>query len=217
MADYFLVLNGADFECRTRPALAASRRLRSLSPCRSLCADLAPAARAYAKRYHVGGDDSLLFRVADGLPFHRDFWRGLVAEVLLYTAIEIPELQTCEDSLCLLLAPDHCRADVVGRERLAPIQQAHRGTRDLTFGGAVYRPEHAGYNNVGDVSRLAEYLSGLQPDAWRADDLIGLPDAETEEEREQELGFAREWFPALVDLFRRARERGWVVVHESIY
>ena len=34
---------------------------------------------------------------------------------------------------------------------------------------------------------------------------------------ETDLAFAREWFPAQADLFRRARERGCVLVHESIF
>jgi len=93
---------------------------------------------------------------------------------------------------------------------LAPIQQAHRGTRDLTFGAAVYRPEHAGYNNVENVSRLADYLAAVRPQEWTPTDLIGLKGAEDGAEREEELAFAREWFPALADLFRRARERGAV-------
>ena len=206
MADYFMLLDAAAFEGRTRPALAASWRLRSFDPCRALCVELAPAVRAYAERYHVGGEESLPARVAAGLPFDRDYWRGLVAEVLLYTAVDIPEFQTCEDALCLLLAS--------GCERPASIRQAHHGTRDLTFGAAVYRPEHAGYNNAADVARLADYLAAVRSEAWTADDLVSLPD---EEEREEGLAFAREWFPALADLFRRAQERGWVVVHESIY
>jgi len=204
MADYFLMLDAAAFEGRTRPALAASWRLRSFDPCRAPCAELVPAARAYAERYHVGGDEPMLARVAAGLPFDRDYWRALVAEVLLCTAVEIPEFQTCEDALGLLLAP-------------GPIRHAHRGTRDLTFGAAVYRPDHAGYNNAGDVARLADYLAAVRPSEWTPDALIGLPGAGDEEERAEELAFAREWFPSLADLFRRARERGCVLVHERLY
>jgi hypothetical protein len=214
MADYFLLLDAASFAGRTRPALAAAWRQRSFDPCRLLCADLMPAARAYAQRYHVGGEEPLLGRVADGLPFDRARWRGLTAEVLLYTAVEIPEFQTCEETLCLLLAPDHNQAEVEERSRLAPIQQAHRGTRDLTFGAAVYRPEHAGYNNTDDVARLVDYLGAIQPEQWTPADLAGLAD---EGEREEELAFAREWFPGLAEMFQRARERGYVLVHESIY
>jgi hypothetical protein len=217
MADYFLMLDAAAFEGRTRPILAASWRQRSFAPCRSFCAGLLPAASAYAEQYHVGAEKPLLARVAEGLSFDRDRWRALVGEVLLFAAVEIPEFQTCEETLCRLLAPEHYRDAVEQRERLAPIQQAHRGTRDLTFGAAVYRPEHAGYNNAADVVRLADFLAAVRPAHWTAADLIGLRGAEDEAEREEELAFAREWFPALGDLFRRARERGGILVHESIY
>ena len=102
----------------------------------------APAAHAYAERYHVGGDDPLLRRVADGMAFDRDAWRVLVGEVLLFTAAEIPEFQTCEETLCLLLAAEHYGKDIAERECLPPILQAHRGSRDLTF-GAVALPARA--------------------------------------------------------------------------
>jgi len=217
MADYFLMLDAASFEGRARPVLAASWRQRSFESCRSFCAELIPAASAYAQQYHVGAEKPLLARIAEGLPFDRRCWRALVGEVLLFTAVEIPEFQTCEETLCRLLAPEHYRDAVDQRERLAPIQQAHQGTRDLTFGAAVYRPEHAGYNNAADVSWLADYLGAVRPADWTAADLIGLRGGEDEEELAEELAFAREWFPALTDLFRRARERGAVLVHESIY
>jgi hypothetical protein len=217
MADYFLMLDAVAFEGRARPALAASWRQRSFAPCRSFCAELMPAASAYAEQYHVGADEPLLARVADGLPFDRACWRALVGEVLLFTAVEIPEFQTCEETLCRLLAPEHYRDTVDQRERLAPIQQAHRGTRDLTFGATVYRPEHAGFNNAEDVARLADYLSAVRLEDWKSSNLIGLNSVEHEDEREEELAFARDWFPALAHLFHRARERGAVLVHESIY
>ncbi len=215
MADYFLMLDAAAFEGRARPVLAASWRLRSFEPCRSFCAELLPAARAYAEQYHVGGDEPLLHRIADGLPFDRNFWRALVGEVLLFSAVEIPEFQTCEETLCRLLAPEHCWEATDSRERLAPIQQAHRGTRDLTFGAAVYRPEQAGYNNAADVDRLAQYLAAVRPENWRPADLMGLHGAA--DDSEEELAFSRDSIPTLADLFRRAHERGAVLVHESVY
>ena len=115
MADYFMMLDATAFEGRVRPALAASRRLRSFDPCRPLCADLASAARAYAERYHVGGDEPLVARVAGGLSFNRDAWRALVGEVLLFTAVEIPEFQSCEETLALLLAPEQEGKDITER------------------------------------------------------------------------------------------------------
>jgi hypothetical protein len=217
MADYFLLLDADSFEGQFRPALAAGWRQRSFEPCRALCASLLPAARAYAQRYHTGADEPVLSLVAQGLPFDRVYWRHLVSEVLLFTAVEIPELQVCEETLCCLLALQNYRASVTSRERLAPIQQAHRGTRDLTFGAAVYRPENAGYNNRDDVARLAEYLARVRPEAWTVSDLTDLRGVETEEDRADELAFAREWFPALGDLFQRARGQGYVIVYESIY
>jgi hypothetical protein len=217
MADYFLLLDAVSFEGRTRPALAAAWRQRHFEPCRPLCTDLLSAARDYAERYHVGSEEPLLRRVADGLPFDRACWRALVAEMLLYTAVEIPEFQTCEDTLCRLLAPDHYHSCVEERERFAAIQQAHRGTRDLTFGAAAYRPENAGYNNAADVARLADRLATVRPELWKPGDLAGLRGAEDEAEREEELAFAQEWFPAIAEVFRRAHQRGWVIVHERIF
>jgi hypothetical protein len=217
MADYFLLLDAEPFEGQARPALAAAWRQRSFAPCRELCAALLPAARAYAERYHTGVEEPLLALVARGLPFDRDYWRHLVSEVLLFTAVEVPEFQVCEETLCCLLAPENYRAGITARERLAPIQQAHRGTRDLTFGAAVYRPDHAGYNNRDDVARLADYLAAVRPESWTVADLADLRDAEDDAARADELEFAREWFPALCDVFRRARERGQVIIHENIY
>jgi hypothetical protein len=217
MSHYFLLLDAQHFEDQVRPALAASWRQRGFAPCRALCAALLPAARAYIERYHAGPDEPLLSLVVKGLSFDRDYWRHLASEVLLFSAAEIPELQVCEDTLCCLLAPASYRAGVTDREHLAPIQQVHRGTRDLTFGVAVYRPEHAGYNNCEDVARLAEYLVQVRSERWTTADLADLQDTETVEDREEELAFAREWLPALREMYERARERGYVIVQERIY
>jgi hypothetical protein len=215
MADYFLVLDGDFWEGQARPALAASWRQRCFGPCRSLCEGLLPAAHAYAERYHTGSDEPLLAKVAGGLPFDRAYWRSLVGEVLLFAAVEIPELQTCADTLCRLLAPAACDA-ALPREQLPPVRQAHEGSRDLTFGGAVYRPEYAGYNNAADVARLADYLTGIDPQRWAVAGL-GLRAGEDVDELADSLDFAREWFPVLAGLYRRSQGSGRVIVHESIY
>jgi hypothetical protein len=217
MADYFLALDADAFEGRARPALAESSRRRSFEPCRDLCAALLPAARAYAERYHTGADEPLLTRAARGLPFDRALWRALVGEVLLYSALEIPEFQVNADALCCLLAPQHYRDGVSERARLAPIQQAHRGARDLTFGAAVYRPDHAGYSGRADVVRLAEYLEGVRPEEWTAEALLPLREPLDEEGRADELAFVREWFPALRELYQRCRDHNRVLVIEQIF
>jgi hypothetical protein len=211
MADYFLVLDGTSFERDIRPALATSWRQRSFEPCRALCAALVPAAVAFSRRYHTGTDEPFVARVASGLPFDRAFWRTLAGEVLLVAAADIPELQTCPDTLCRLL---ECNAEQdLPRGQLPPILQAHRGSRDLTFGLAVYRPDHAGYNNAADVGRLTEYLAAVRPETWTPQNLEG----DDAEDRAEELAFARQCLAALCDVYRQAQARGRVIVLESIW
>jgi hypothetical protein len=215
MADYFFVLDAADFEGRMRPALAETWRTRRFDAARPLCVAMLPAARDYTERYHTGALESLLARVAaDPVPFDRGLWRALVSEVLLFGAVEIPEFQVNALTLRCLLAPR--RNGAPDRSQFSPIEQALDGSRDLTFGAAVYRPEHCGYNTADDVTRLAAYLAALRPEKWAAADLAGLPDLPAED-REDELAFAREWFPALVALYGRAAAHGRAIVHESIF
>lgn len=218
MAEYFLVLDGARFEGELRPALAQSWAGRSFAPCRELCVGLVAEARAFAQRYHTGEEEPFVARVAAGLPFDRAFWRMLVSEVLLVTAVDVPELQTAPQSLACLLAPGQWQqaADQPRGARPA-ILRAHQGSRDLTLGAAVYRPDHAGYNDATDVARLAAYLASVRPETWSADALVGLADLTTEEDRQEELAFAREWFAPLRELYQRAQEASRVIVVESIW
>jgi hypothetical protein len=216
MADYFLCLDAETFSGHIRPALAESWRQRSFEPCRSLCRDLLPSALDYTRRYHTGDEETYLAQVVRGASFDRACWRLLVGEVLLFAAVEIPELQTNADTLCCLLAPEAYRSGNTVREQFAPIQQALRGSRDLSFGSTVYRPEQAGYNNADDVTRLAAYLAAIRPEEWTVEDLRDLRDI-AEDERADELAFVQEWFPVLVELYQRTRERRQVLVIENIY
>lgn len=216
MALYFLPHDAARFHEQIRPALAASWRLRSFAPCQALCRGLAPLALAYRERYNTGPDEPLLCQVARGVTFHRDFWRFLAGEVLLYAAAEVPELQTLPETLTCLLAPGAPPRRDRPRPQLPPVQQAHYGSHDLTFGTAVYRPDWAGYNDVTDVDRLAAYLDGVRPTEWRAEQLAALPELGDAEERVEEVEMAREWFPALQEVYRRGRAGRLVVVCEVL-
>ena len=216
MADYFFLLDAAMFATVIRPAFAESWKRRSFEPCRTLCERLVPAARLYRERYHTGDDEPLLARALSGLTFDRHTWRTLVGETLLFGAVEIPEFQVCAETLCCLLAPQQYRDEICERSQFAPIQQAHFGSRDLTFGSAVYRPEFAGYNDAADVRCLADYLASVRPESWTIADLEALRDVDPED-RADELEFAREWFPALMEMYQRATAIGCVIVHESIY
>lgn len=214
MSIYFILLDGPMFHERIVPALAASWRQRSFAPCRALCAELRPAVEAFRAGFFAGGDDPLLTQVERGLPFDRRWWRALVGEVLLFGAAEVPELQTTPEALCCLLAPDQYRQErPVSREGFAPIQQAHFGSRDLAFGAAMYRPDQVGLNDRADTARLADYLAQVDPERWTAAGLAGLHGM-TEVDREEELEFVREWFPALRELYRGAATRAQVIVCE---
>jgi hypothetical protein len=206
---YFLLHDAARFHEEIRPALSATWRRRTFEPARALCAALAPAAVAFAERYHTGNEEPLLARVAGvtAVPFARDVWRLLVGEVLLYGAASVPESLTAPDTLAHLLA--------AGEGDAAPIQQAHYGSHPLVFGGGFYRPDAAGYNDVADVARLADYLAGVDPAPWTVGALDGLPEL-ADEERAEELEFARQVFSLLAAMYREARDGGQVVVCETL-
>lgn len=217
MAEYFLCIGGETFLGRIRPALAASWCQRSFGPCHRLCRELLPAANDYSRRFHTRDEEAILARVLAGLPFDRACWRLLVGEVLLFAASEIPEFPSNAETLCCLLAPEQYGEREWSRAKFAPIQQALRGSRDVTFGVAVYRPEQAGYNDPDDVARLADYLGSVQPLRWTVDDLRLLRDVADDDERADELAFVREWFPVLVELYQRAKTEQRVLVIENIY
>jgi hypothetical protein len=213
---YHLLLDAELLHGRIRPALAAAWRGRSFEPCRPLCADLAPALRAFRERYHTAAEEHLVSRVAAGLPFDRAIWRHLAGEVLWLAAAEIPQIETTPEALFCLLGVGPAPCGGLDRSRRAPIWQAHYGSRDLAFGTAFYRPGDAGYNDVDDVTCLADYLGALDPGPWTADALAALPGLGDEAERTEELELVKEWLPALQDLYQHARLRRRVIVCEVV-
>jgi hypothetical protein len=215
MALYFLLLDSATFHERIVPALSASWQKRSFEPCRPLCAELAPAAEAFVARYGPGPGKPLVTRVAEGLLFDRALWRHVAGEVLLHGAASVPDLPTAPDTLRCLLA-SHRSFERPPRTAFAPIDQAHFGACDLVFGGACYRPEQAGYNDTADVERLADYLAGIDTNRWSTASLALLPDLAAEEDRAEELAYARTCLEALQALYADARARRQVVVCENI-
>jgi hypothetical protein len=213
---YFMLHDAARFYKELVPALATSWRQRSFQPCTHLCQSLEARAVEFTHGYQSSADEFLLTKVLTGLRFDRRSWRLLAAELLLIAADELPELQTLPTTHCALLAPECLESDRPDRGLLAPIQQAHQGSRDLRFGDAIYRPEAAGLNDATDVNRLAEYLSSVCPDEWSSASLIALKELVTEEDREDELSLAREWFPALQRLYRQAAANGQVIICEVL-
>jgi hypothetical protein len=216
MPIYFMLLDATAFERQVCPALALSWRQRSFEPCRELCAGLVSPARAFVEQYSPGLGELLVGRVAQGLAFDRDFWHTLVGEVLLYAAVEMPQLQLAPETYCCLLARNRYLTGTTAREEFEPIQQVHYGSSDLVLGGRYYCPDRVGYNSREDVDRLARYLDGVDPRLWSVADLTALRDAADDEERSEELEFAREWFPELQELYRGAAARNQVLVCEIL-
>jgi hypothetical protein len=204
----FYLLAATFFHRRMHAALAESWRCRSFTPCRDLCAEV------LARSGQSPPVDCMLRRVILGLPFASEFWHAVVGEILLLGCDEIPLLQTAPATLCCLLAPDRHRIGESLRSGFAPIEQVHFGNRDLRFGGAFYRPEHAGYNDEDDVFRLQRYLESIDPGRWTEAMLREMPEFSTAEEREEELAFVRDWWQPLVEVYRDAARRGCVLVCE---
>jgi hypothetical protein len=213
---YFMLHDAKRFHEAIVPALAASWRERSFLPCRELGRLMETRLTEFTHGYRGGKGEFLLTKIPAGLSFDRACWRMLAAELLLVGADELPELQTLPATMCALLAPECLDEDTSDRRLSAPIQQAHYGSRDLRFGDAVYRPEAAGLNNTADVNRLANYLADVKPDDWSSTSLIALKELATDEDREDELCLAKEWFPALSRLYQQAAVNRQVVVCEVL-
>lgn len=214
MPIYFLVLDGGHFHNRLRPVLAECWRRRSFEAARGLCDELIASARDFIPSAGAGADETVLVDIVRGLPFDRQRWRLLVGEALLYAAVEMPLLETAPETLRCLLEPGRFRTFSVPREQFTAIEQVHHGARDLSFGDGYYRPDRAGWNDVADVARLADYLAAVDPKSWNVADLAGLD--LPEDERSDELDFVREWFPVLQELYRRSAELGRVIVCEDL-
>ena len=136
MADYFLLLDAELFETRMRPALAESWRRRSFEPCRDFCTSLLPRVEDFTRRYHVSEAEPLAAQVARGLVFHRDFWRALAGELLFHAADEVPEFQTCPETLFCLLAT------AAGRSELTALPPAPTPV-ELEHADATHEPTRA--------------------------------------------------------------------------
>jgi hypothetical protein len=216
MSLYFLVHNAEAFERLIRPALTASWRERSFAPCQGLGDALAAQFEVFAERYHMDLQESIVWRAGRGLSFDRSVWRLLAGELLLVGARRIPEIQTAPEALCRLLAPELLEFSTLSRSDFVEIHQVLFGSRDLTFGAAFYRSDQAGWNDQADVVRLAGYLQTIDSAPWKAEALAGLPGIPDEEEQSEELQFAREWFPALRELYRQAEEEKSVIICERI-
>jgi hypothetical protein len=213
---YFMLLDADLFHGQIAPALTTSWKKSSFAPCLPLCSYLLPAARNYLERCHAKSDEPLLFQMTRGLRFDRHFWQLLAGEIFHFAATEIPEIQVMPETMLCLLAADRYRVGGTTRDLFSPIEQVHWGARDLQLGRKVYRPENAGYNDLPDVARLHDYLSALDPKTWSVDGLHLLQELTDESDRQEELELAREWLPALIELYDRCRKQRQIIICENL-
>lgn len=208
MLHYFYLVNRDWMEEALRPALAASWRRRSFEPCVGLCRELL-ATKAVAA-------EAVVRRVAEGAHFDRMLWHALIGECLIFGAEALPRLEFAFETLCCFLAPDRLGADLAERRGFSPIEQVYFGRRDLRFGGGWYRPEYVGWNDAEDLGRLVSYLQSVDPGAWSAAALLGLPNLDDEGEREEELADARAGWSDLLEMYAAAHVAGQVIVCERV-
>jgi hypothetical protein len=214
MQNYFYLLPATVFHDRVRPALTGSWQTQSFAPCIELCSSLLPQSREYREKCASADDEPLLARVVRGATFNRTTWKLLAGELLMYSAIDIPFLESSCDALRRIL--DGANQQSPSRKEFTAIQQIHFGANDLAFGSGFYRPEHAGYNDTGDVRRLADYLEQLKPEEWDPNSLEGLPGCESEADRADELQLVRDWLPSLRAVYRGAAEGQQIIVCETL-
>ncbi len=203
---YFFLLDAHRFQTALIPALAESWRANSFAPARGFCQELESIARGFVRHDSDGAIEPVVVGVGAGkVRFSRDLWRLLAAELLLFAAAEMPEIETPVECLALLLK-QQLSAD---RNDFSPLQKATFGSRDLLFGSVCYRPDCAGWNDWTDVADLAAWLAQIRPETWSVADLPG-------DDAQDDLEFAREWFPGLVEMYHRAVEQHLVIVCETL-
>jgi len=213
MAEYFFLIHGPLLEEELRPILGECWQQRSFLPCRALCERLLPQAKQFAEKYYLGEQPLLIESVLRDPTFDRDIWKSLISELLFVTATDIPEVQSAYETLCRLVTPPLDPRQHPPRAQYQPLRRVHFGARDLTFAGTVYRPNHAGYNPADEVRTLADYLEGINPDAWEPARLTHLRD---EEDRLDEIEFTRQIFELIRDMYHSARERRQAIVCEEV-
>ena len=201
MADYLLVHDALTFAA-LRPVLGDAWWQRSFLRCAPHVEEWSVAALRYAEAYHIDPAEILLTGFGPKTPFSSSSWRTLVGELLVVTAVEMPELPSHLESLSRLL-PSTLAKDAL------------QGCGDLTFGLATYRPGLAGFTSAEDVRRILDELLAIDPAGWSAS---MLPADELDaDDLDDELAYCREWFAVLVDLYERVVRDDRVIVFETMH
>jgi hypothetical protein len=195
----FLVHDASFFHQRLSPALVASYRKRSFEPLMELVRELRPSIEAFGQRYHLTTIEQPLVFACAGKPFDRRLWRHFAGELLLYAAAATPDYPIAPELLSRFTPPEL-------------VERLHHGSREVTFDGVPYRPDQAGLHDVADIAELAMKLAAINPSLWTANVLSDLAD----DEREEDLTFARQCFEQLREMAAGAQQHGQLIVCENV-
>jgi hypothetical protein len=215
MSLLLMMVDAEWFHTELRPTLTATWRDQSFAPCRNLCSLLLAAEDQTFSLSSLRREETLLHQIANGMHFDRRYWPTVVWECLFFGALEISDMQLPVDTYCSLLCSSHPSYQNADRQPFTPIEQALFGRRDVTFGNKYFRPLKAGFNDLLDVQELATYLAAQNPAEWRPERLREMASLSSDADREDELEFAREWFPVFANWYDRAASRGAVVFSDS--
>lgn len=195
----FLLHDSHFYFHRLGPALAASSCRRTFGPIHDLVRELHAVLESSAIRDRLTADESPLLFHCHTLPFNRRLWRHLAGELLLYAAAETPSFPTAPELLSRFMTAEL-------------IERLHHGSRDVTFAGVPYRPEHARLHDATDIELLARDMAGINPATWTVEPLTDL----AADERDDELAFVRQCFGNLRAMFESARANGRAIVCEEV-
>jgi len=193
-------IHDADFFFgRLGPGLARSARDRSFGPLAELVNELAVPISEVASRFHLTAAEAPLILTCATARFDRRLWRHYAGELLLYAAAETPAIRTAPESLARFMTVEF-------------VERIHRGTRDVIFDVAPYRPGQAGLHDRSDLAELAARLAMTNDAAWTPD---ALP-LDSDDDPVEELTFTRQCFADLRAMIESAQLQGQVIVCEEI-
>ncbi len=216
MGIYFYVHDPRWFHDDFVPIMTLCRRQRSFGPCLSLCRSLDPAVQSFMDRYCLGDDLPLISRLDGRISYDPHLWRHLVGELLLFGVVAVPENAQAPDPLYRPHASRPCCETHGTRPDWGPMRQAHFGTHDLALGESFYRPDNAGWNDQGDVQRLATFLAAIDCSTWTAAMLSNRASDAYDDGGADELAYARQCLAELQAMYRRAALAEHLIVTECI-
>lgn len=209
---YFYVHDASWFHGTLIPALTDAWQHRSFHSCKGVCQRIIANCSESPDEFIVHPGSTLSAHIVAGQPFDYAGWKILVGEALALGAAEIPIVPEILPALKHLMRTSLHE----NRECFSPVQQIELGTREIRLGGVAYRPDFSGVNQETDIERLESFLVSFDAEAWKPDDLFGMPGLEDEDQRHDELEYLRQEHPHLTAILTRAKSNHQIIVCEYL-